>query len=163
MLSVSVTNIRQYKAKDVPSIIELFSELQEAEHNVEPNRRTGMDAARTYFGKVHKRLMRKKGKLFVAEHQHKIIGLIVLFIKSNDIIERYGKHIYISDIVVKKEYRGKGIGMELIQKAEIFARKHRIKEIRVTSLIKNTAALSLYHKANFQDKEISLAKTINDM
>ena len=53
-----------------------------------------------------------------------------------------------------------GIGEELIKKAKGFASKKGITEIRVNSLIRNIAALNLYHKAGFHDKEILLTKTI---
>src|ERR1051325_2853820 len=136
--------IRKYRLNDIPFIIKLLTELQEAENAVEPNRLTGVTAAKSYFEKIQKLLKKKNGKLFVAEQEDSVVGLIILFIETNDIIETPGKHLYISDIVVKKDYRQKEIGMQLVKKAEDYARKHNIPEIRMTSLVKNIAALNLY-------------------
>jgi ribosomal protein S18 acetylase RimI-like enzyme len=158
----TIPYIREYMQKDMLPVIGLFSELQDAEHEVEPNRRTGTESAGTYFEEVQRRITGSNGRLFVAGQENEIIGLIILLTEANDIIEFPGRHLYISDIIVKKAYRGKGIGRQLMLKAEEFAREQGITEIRVTALVHNTAALDLYHKAGFRDKEILLAKTIEN-
>jgi len=152
--------IRAYKTEDIASIVLLLAQLQEAEHEIEPNRKTGVESAKSYLNKIRKELTVSAGEIVVAEIDNLIIGLLILFIEENDFIENKGKHVYISDIVIKKEYQGNRYGIQLLNYAEDFSRKNAITEIRVNALIKNAAALKLYHKANFEEKEVLLVKTI---
>lgn len=156
-----VMEIREYKPDDIESIIECLSELQDAEYAVESNRKTGLEAAKYYFANIQRKLTEIPGTIFVSENDSAITGLIIVFIQDNQIIEKPGKHIFISDIVVKAEYRGKGLASRLMQLAEEYARSHKISEIRINVLKKNIPALNLYHKLNYHDQEISLTKILN--
>ena len=81
-------------------------------------------------------------------------------LQENEIEEKEGMHVYISDLVVRKKYRNQGIGHNLMKYAEKFAKENSIKEIHLTVLTSNTSALNLYLKKGYKTKMISLIKKL---
>lgn len=79
---------------------------------------------------------------FVAKKEEKILGFIGI-IKNIDFIE-------ISNIVVKKDFRNKGIGNKLLQKIIEVAKQMKKNEIYLEVNEKNDNAIFLYEKNNFQ-------------
>lgn len=152
--------IRPSEKQDELQIIECQSQLQDAEFSVDKNRRTGIEVAKKYIKHIRKEIFGKKGGIFVAEFDNEIAGLITMYIDENEIEEKEGMHVYISDLVVRKKYREQGIGQKLMLYAEKFAKENRIKEIHLTVLDKNTSALDLYLKKGYKRKMISLIKKL---
>jgi ribosomal protein S18 acetylase RimI-like enzyme len=66
---------------------------------------------------------------FVAEHENKIIGTIM---GAND-----GRRGFIYHLMVKPEYRKKGIGKKLLEKVEKNFKKDGIRKIYLVALKKN--------------------------
>uniref|UniRef100_A0A6B2LK65 N-acetyltransferase domain-containing protein n=1 Tax=Arcella intermedia TaxID=1963864 RepID=A0A6B2LK65_9EUKA len=62
---------------------------------------------------------------------------------------------YIAMLAVNKEYRGKGLGSELVIKAISVMREHGCTEVILETEITNKGALSLYYKLGFlKDKRL---------
>lgn len=152
--------IRPSENQDELQIIESQSELQDAEFSVDKNRRTGIEVAKKYIEHIRKEIGGKKGGIFVAEFDNEIAGLITMYVDENEIEEKEGMHVYISDLVVRKKYRNQGIGHNLMKYAEKFAKENSIKEIHLTVLTSNTSALNLYLKKGYKTKMISLIKKL---
>lgn len=152
--------IRPSEKKDEQQIIESQSELQDAEFSVDKNRRTGIEVAKKYIKHIRKEIGSKRGGIFVAEFDNEIAGLITMYVDENEIEEKEGMHLYISDLVVRKKYRNQGIGQSLMKYTEKFAKENGIKEIHLTVLVKNTSALDLYLKKGYKSKMMSLIKKL---
>lgn len=58
--------------------------------------------------------------------------------------------LYIYEIHLSKEVRGKGLGLHLLKTAEAIARKTGVKKVMLTSFLSNTNALSFYQKHGFR-------------
>jgi ribosomal protein S18 acetylase RimI-like enzyme len=153
-------SIDEYTAQDRFAALECLSQLQDAEHAVESNRRTGMEVAKQYFDEIVKQVAENDGMIFIARYDGEVAGMMIVLVLTNDIIEVPGKHLYIADLVVKDVYRRRGIARNLMSKAEAYARQKGIPELRVTVLSGNAAALSVYRKANFEEQEVTLSKKI---
>lgn len=152
--------IRPSEKRDEPEIIECQSELQDAEYKVDKNRKTGVSTAKKYLQYIYKELSGKKGGIFVAELNDAIVGLIIMYIDKNEIEEIDGSHLYISDLVIRKQYRNQGIGQQLMRFAEKFAKDHNVTETHLSVLTKNTSALNLYQKKGYKTKKIYLVKKL---
>lgn len=152
--------IRPSGKQDEPHIIQLQSELQEAEHIIDKTRNKGIEFAKKYLKYIKKELTKKHGHMFVAELNNQVIGLLTLFIEENEIEEHKGVHMYISDIVVGKLYRRQGIAQKLMTYAEKFAKDNNIKEIRLGVLANNISAFDLYKKKGYAPRIISLTKKL---
>ena len=83
-------------------------------------------------------------KLFVAEEDKKIIGVIcVVFLK-------YAKQMYMEELVVDKNYRRKGIATALMKHSEELAKKSGIRFAFGFSEVENKQTHKLLGKLNYK-------------
>ena len=78
----------------------------------------------------------------VAKNKNEIVGFIGI-IKNVDFVE-------ILNIVVKKDFRNKGIGNKLLQKIIEVVKEIKMQEIYLEVNEKNKNAIKLYEKNNFE-------------
>ena len=82
----------------------------------------------------------------VAEKNKKIIGYL-----TGSIIKNIWQHSgYIDDIFVSKDFKRKGVGINLIQSFIKYIKSKKIKECKLEVNKKNKYALSLYKKIGFK-------------
>ncbi len=153
--------ISDYQPDDLDSALDCFVELQDVEHAVDSDRRTGMQLAKEYLAEIQGDVKDKNGAIFVAKSNGQMAGLLVVLEEKNVTIEVVGTHAYVTDLVIKEKFRGQGIGTLLMNRAEEYARKQGITEIRITTLAKNDPAKTLYKKLQYQEKEITLSKALS--
>jgi len=67
-----------------------------------------------------------------------------------------GSRAWIEDVVVSEEVRGKGVGKKLVQHAVNLALEARVKSIDLTARDARGAAIYLYKKVGFQDRETNV-------
>ena len=79
---------------------------------------------------------------FVAKNKNEILGFIGIT-KNIDFVE-------ILNVVVKKDFRNKGIGNQLLQKIIEVAKEMKMHEIYLEVNEKNDNAIKLYEKNNFK-------------
>ena len=79
---------------------------------------------------------------FVAKNKNEILGFIGIT-KNIDFVE-------ILNVVVKKDFRNKGIGNQLLQKIIEVAKEMKMQEIYLEVNEKNENAIKLYEKNNFK-------------
>lgn len=98
--------VRKGKPADVPGVMQLVREL--AKYERAPHEVTNTEEAmlRDGFGES------AAFGLFVAEMNHEIIGIALHYVRYST---WKGKMLYLEDIVVKENLRGKGIGAELFE------------------------------------------------
>jgi ribosomal protein S18 acetylase RimI-like enzyme len=99
----------------------------------------------------------KIGEIFIAKEKNQIMGVLVFK------IEQYweGKVIIIEDLAVKEEFKGRGVGKNLIEKLEKYSKENNIKRILLSTHIR-TPALSFYKKIGFKitKDRISMSKEL---
>ena len=94
--------------------------------------------------------------LVVEDKKEGIVGFSVYFVYNWE----KGKTGYIDDLVVKKGFRGKGIGKELMGRVEEELKKKKVKEICLESNPKSRV-FSYYKRKGYKDKGwIAMAKII---
>ena len=98
-----------------------------------------------------------KGINLVAEHGGKIVG----FVTSETLQEDTGKHLFIVDLGVKKEFRRQRVGSLLVKRLEKEAKKDGIKELNLT--VNSTAkALKFWREIGYMENNyIGLSKEVN--
>lgn len=158
-------SIESYKETDRDSIVAGISDLQEVERGISDTRRPGSEIAETYVGYLQRELANKRGAIFVARAEGRVIGFIACMIEHDDTPAEtpesttYG---YISDAYVLPEYRGKRIFGELNQKAEEYLSGFpEVKLIRISVLASNENAVKAYEKAGYRVEDIRLSKKVN--
>ena len=129
--------IRKISIDDVDAIVSLSKEL-----GYEPQRSE-------IENKIHKFELSLAEEVFVAEHE-KVVGWMHIShvepLESNSFVEIRG-------IVVTQDFRKKGIGTKLIQRAEEWAKEKNCKKIRVRTNVKREETRKYYRNLNFISKK----------
>jgi len=94
--------------------------------------------------------------LLVAEIEEKIVGLLAYSLRND--LWHAAKCCYIEALAVKKEYRGKGIGTELLKYVLECGKREKFAEVSLTVGKENQRAQELYKKIGLDEEDISLAK-----
>jgi ribosomal protein S18 acetylase RimI-like enzyme len=109
------------------------------------------------FEKLSKR---ETDKIFVAEDEsHAFLGYLWIGEGSNMMTGL--KHGYVYDIFVKEEFRGKGIGKILMEKAESYCRERSYSRILLMVSVSNETATRLYDRMGYKAEQIHMAKALN--
>lgn len=153
--------IREYKARDMPSIIECICLLQEEMRAIEPNRVNGQTIAKRYVQNMIKKLGGSR-QIFVAQLDGKTVGFIEIVIEKelHQYIYRNPTHGIISNLIVLPKYRKMAIGRKLISAAEKFVAKKDVKNIYIEVYGDNKEAINFYHNMGYQNYEITLKKRL---
>lgn len=143
--------IREYRRADALALRQCVVELQECERVLDSRLRPGETMADAYCDRLHARCVEADGKLFVAEQDGAVVGFVaVLSLEAfTELDEPPGTYAFISDLVVLSPYRGRGIGRQLLQRAEAFAREADARELRIGVLAENLGARRLYLASGF--------------
>ena len=97
-----------------------------------------------------------KHMIYVIEKDTCIISTITIIIEDK-IIHTMGRVMHIEDVIVDKNYRGKGLGKMLLQYANSIAEKEKCYKIILNCSEENT---NFYEKCDFIKKNIQMAKYI---
>jgi len=132
-----MTNIRIATKQDCPRLLELINELalyEKAPHEVTVTLTEFEDAG---FGE------KPVWKAFVAEDKGIIIGLALYYVRYST---WKGCRLYLEDLVVTEEYRGKGIGKALFDRVIVEAKERGFNGMTWQVLDWNNPALNFYKK-----------------
>ena len=103
---------------------------------------------------------RETDRIFVAENEsHAFLGYLWVGEGSNMMTGL--KHGYVYDIFVKKEFRKKGIGRILLEKAEDYCREKGYSRILLMVSADNANAIGLYNKIGFKKEQIYMGKALS--
>jgi len=142
-------NIREYTDRDYPATTDLMRKLTElmGEKFDEFRWRTSL-------------LTRKTAQegMFIALEEERVIGMSFAEMKG----PKEGSYGYISSVIVDEDYRGKGVGELLIQKAILYLGRRGASTIRINVRKEAAGAAKLYEKIGFKEKyrvmELELSK-----
>ncbi len=157
--------IRPYAAAtDLPGLRRCMIELQDYERDLDPRLPAGADIVDAYQAELFERCGRYDGAIFVAEEDGEIAGYGTILTKMvSDSVED-GDLVFglVADLVVREEYRGRGLGRRLLARAEAHAMTHGVRHLRIGVLAGNVVARSLYTAHSFEPIYLQLEKTLGD-
>lgn len=135
--------IRLATVHDKKVVLELFDELilEVCRLSQKPAYTFGRDKQESLFDHVIKR---DDVKIFLAEENGKIVGMVNFFIKP--IVRRGCFMGYIEDFVVAESVRGKGIGTKLMNEVKKYCRENNINVIKLSSALPLESAHRFYEK-----------------
>ena len=94
-------------------------------------------------------------RLFVMRHKESIVGMLTLGIYNCPT----GRKVWIEDVVIDRELRGKGLGEELIEYAINYVKKNLAPcSLMLTSRPSRIAANALYRKKGFEPRQTNVYK-----
>jgi GNAT superfamily N-acetyltransferase len=130
--------IRFANGSDVKVIFDLIKELAEFEKLSHFISTSEDELKETLFGKE------KFVEILIAEFDNKIVGQAIFFKNFSTFLGKPG--IYLEDLYVKPEMRGKGIGKALLEKIISIAKERNYGRVEWSVLDWNEPAIDFYKK-----------------
>jgi len=145
-------NIRKAAPADVPVIWKLVKELAEFEKAPHEVMTSEEELLRDGFGE------NPAYKAIVAEWEGEVKGMAVYYFSYST---WKGRSIYVDDIVVFEEARGKGLGKALLDKLVEIAKEENVGKLHWQVLDWNQPAIDFYskYKATFDAEWVNVAVT----
>jgi ribosomal protein S18 acetylase RimI-like enzyme len=149
--------ILEAKETDLPSLIELNSEVQELHINWNPEK----------FKKVSKNeiiewlmelLNDKTVKVLIAFMDSKAVGYAIAKIlkREGNVFIYPSQFIEIDQIAVTKKYRNKNVGKKLVEEIKNHAQKIGINTLSLSVLARNSNAIKAYTNMGFEPEGIKM-------
>jgi len=144
--------IRDYQDGDAAALRQCVVVLQDAERAIDPRLLAGEVMADAYCKRIHVRCRETAGKIYVAEEDSRVVGFTTVLAREpfTELDDPPGHYALITDLVVLEPYRGRGIGRQLLRRAEAYARQAGATELRIGVLSGNHTARRLYLDVGFQ-------------
>ncbi|GAB6069211.1 GNAT family N-acetyltransferase [Thiomicrorhabdus hydrogeniphila] len=140
--------IRAAERKDIPEMIQLLKDLFEIEVDFEfspEKHHAGLSAI----------IMDKNCGAVVAENDHKnIVGMCMAQWVISTATGQ--KSAWMEDLIVAHEYRGKGIGKQLIESIQGWAIEQGCNRIQLVYDLANQPAITFYEKAKFNHTQLGV-------
>ena len=115
-----------------------------------------------YFAYLMGEIEKHEGKMFLARNAEGILGLVVCKIfqggEEQSLTTSCPKIGFISDLVVTKKERGRGIGTALLTAAEKYFAERGCDSMKLEVFASNTSARHLYEKFGFAENCLYLSK-----
>lgn len=109
-----------------------------------------MDKNKEHKDKIYNELLNKNRKTFVyVKDDEYIAEASLVFNKEDEDYTIPGKRIYLSRIIVKKDFRGKGYGKKLMNNIIEYAKKENYEEMSLGVNLDNYIAFKLYVDLGF--------------
>ncbi len=130
--------IRTANENDVPAIFALIKELAEFEKLADQINTTENELRNTLFGED------RFVEILLAEFNGEIVGQALFYKNFSTFLGKPG--IYLEDLYVKPEMRGKGIGKMLLDKIISIAKERNYGRVEWSVLDWNESAIDFYKK-----------------
>ena len=98
--------------------------------------------------------------MLIAEIKNKPVGYSINYIKNNVRVYKLAKLGHMSDLYIKKGYRGKGIAKQFRDLAWSWFKKKGMKYIAIGAHAENKVAQKIYHKWGFFDYHIEMRRKL---
>ncbi len=132
--------IRKYRDHDLVACRALWLELTEWHREIYEDPKIGGDQPGLYFDK-HLATV-GTNRLWVAKYESKVVGLVGLETRDDE--------LFVEPLVVAADYRGKGIGSQLLKKVTLEAKHQGSKSLSVRPVARNQRVIQFLFKQGFQ-------------
>jgi GNAT superfamily N-acetyltransferase len=155
-------SIRPSLPGDHDALIDQFLGLNRYEEPIAGNRVTDYQGAVASLAAAQDRLARTDGTALVAELDGRVVGHLFLEFKEDPVFVREAlrPYAYISELFVREEARGGGVGRALMREAERIAAARGVRRLMLEVLAGNAMAEAFYARCGFTPHAIELGKTV---
>ena len=160
-------NIIEYDSKYDEEIKDLIVELQNYLIDIDnwhtlvmlPEFREGV------FNLDLKNVKNKNGKIYLALDNNIVVGMIMGYVKDKDEEDKLtndcAKCGFVSELIVKNNSRGNGIGKMLLNKLEQYFKSINCKRINIEVFGPNKKGLNFYQKNDYTIRDIFVSKRLD--
>ncbi len=158
---MSELTIRRAELKDIPTIDKLLFEVHKVHSDVRPD--LFKVGARKYTDEQLKDIITNdKTPIFVADDNGTVVGYAFCihkqFINDNNMTDI--KTLYIDDLCVDENCRGKHVGTKLYEYVLNYAKENNYYNVTLNVWAANTNALAFYQKIGLQVQKIGMEKIL---
>ncbi len=155
--------IRKAQTEDIPGILDLLRQVGQVHHDIRPD--IFRDGAQKYDEAALGEILSDESRpIFVAEEAGKVAGYCFCVIKnyrgSGVQIER--TELYIDDLCVDENCRGKGIATALYRHTCAYAKDLGCAFITLNVWCGNDGAMNFYEKMGLRPRHIMLETPLED-
>lgn len=145
--------IREGKVEDFKKMVPLFEELDEYHRINLPDIFKKGDFPGRHISHIENMCNNEKTAIFVAELDGELIGLAEVLIKKNIPypLKKDREWVVLDTIIVKKEYRAKGIGNMLFDTILDWSKEKRVSRIEINVYEFNKSAIKFYESLGFKN------------
>lgn len=118
-----------------------------------------------YFKKTMEEIKKYEGKMFLYKENNEILGLVVGLINNEETKEydfQAPKRGRVSELVVTKKIRSKGIGKKLLDKITQYFKENNCKDILIAVFAYNENTIRFYERNNYHARLIEMTRKIED-
>ncbi|MBM7836929.1 ribosomal protein S18 acetylase RimI-like enzyme [Alkalihalobacillus xiaoxiensis] len=133
-------NVKQATIDDLAAVAKLF-DLYRQFYQQESN----LAGAEAY---IMSRIEKEESVIFVVQDEQEFVGFTHLYPTFSSISMQ--KAWVLNDLYVEKSARGKGVGEQLLHKAEAFAKETGAKSLSLSTAPDNASAQRLYEKNGYK-------------
>ncbi len=152
--------IRNARPQDVPALLHLLEQVNLVHHNGRPD----LFKLATKYGEKEllSILSDPQTPVFVAIEDEKVLGHAFCVIKTvqKDRLLCDVKTLYIDDICVEEEARGRGIGQALYAHAEAFARRVGCYNVTLNVWTCNPGAMRFYERLGLAPQKVGMERIL---
>ena len=154
--------IRPAEEDDHDALLEQFRALNVFEDAISGDRRIDRPGAVESLADAWRQVRETDGRALVAERDGRVIGhLFLVFPEDAPFIQtRFRRFAYVSELFVRAEARGGGVGSALLAEAERIAVARGTSRMKIAVLVGNDAAASVYRRAGFAAYACDLVKPL---
>jgi len=133
--------LKTAELSDIPQLSQLLNSLFVQEIEFTPNEQAHRRALKTIISNP------QIGHILVIKETNKVLGMVnILYTISTALGAKVG---ILEDMVILKEYRAQGLGVQLITFALEFAKENECKRLTLLTDADNTDAHKFYEKVGF--------------
>ena len=131
--------IREYQDRDLESCKHLWRELTQHHRDIYLDQSIGGDDPGIYFERYLKKT--NLAGPWVAEEGSTIVGMAGLLMD--------GEEAEIEPIVIRSEFRSRGVGSLLIERLKTEAKERGVDYLSIRPVARNVEAIQCFHRAGF--------------
>lgn len=135
---------------DLPAMADLLAELFTLETDFQPDREKQLAGLQLILDDP------ALGRLFVLRVEGNIAGMANALITIST--AEGGQVLLLEDVIVKAEYRGAGLGRQLVEHVLAWAKAEGMSRVTLLADKANTAALSFYERMGFQASAMTVLR-----
>ncbi|MEJ8757146.1 GNAT family N-acetyltransferase [Pontibacter sp. H259] len=134
---------------DIDELFPLWQELMQQHQPYSKVFKTKPGHEQALKHELLSRLKEKGTQVFVYEAHGTLAGMIICQLKQSIKGFELSRKGYLAETIVKKEYRGQGIGKELFEAAQNWLQDNGADHIELQVAVKNEAAIRFWEELGF--------------
>lgn len=137
---------------DLPQLVDLLAELFRLESDFQPDRDKQLRGLRLILDNP------TLGRLFVLRDEQQVLGMANA-LRTVSTAEG-GSVLLLEDVIVRKEYRGGGLGKKLLEHVFTWAKAEGMTRVTLLVDVNNAKALDFYRKFGFGHSNMTVLRKI---